>query len=84
LKRQDYVLVLMDAVKKQGGVIRLGVTAKDIGASKPAVTLEGDEVVEAGVVIGADGMFVEKWKSVCGWTIALSQSGSCISLSHQG
>lgn len=58
MQRQVYVPIILDAVKRYGGTVRLGVQIGSIDEVGPAVILDGGEIFKADIVIGADGKII--------------------------
>lgn len=55
--REDYHKVLLDVAKFLGVVIRLGADVKDVNYEGSQVILTNGEVINATVIVGADGAF---------------------------
>lgn len=54
--REEYVPVMMDAVKNHGVNLRLGCRVQDIDEKVTAVVLDTGERIEADLIVGVDGI----------------------------
>lgn len=63
IHREDYHRVLLDAAKSQRVEIRLGADVKDVNFEKSQVILTSGEVINATVIVGADGSFAISHKA---------------------
>jgi salicylate hydroxylase len=53
--RADYQQVLYKAAEKRGVTLPLGCPVVSVNENKPSVTIRGGEILEADIIIGADG-----------------------------